>query len=70
MSAANNRYKEIHEVHDAMLALMNRIQVENKLAAKLKQDLEHEKVVLEERKAVSTQANLSGETTAVRDHLS
>ena len=50
---ANGRYTDIHQVHTNMSTVMQQITLENKLANKLKKELEHEKVVLGERKAVS-----------------
>ena len=50
---AREKYNEIDDTHTKMLALMNQIEAENNMASKLKKQLEHEKIVLEERKAVS-----------------
>jgi hypothetical protein len=48
------RHEEIENTHQTMMRMMGQIQRENALASKLKRELEHEKVVLQERKAVST----------------
>ncbi|CAH1797693.1 unnamed protein product [Owenia fusiformis] len=48
---ANARYKEIHDNHGMVSFAMRQIDKENKQALKLKRQLEHEKIVFEERKA-------------------
>ena len=52
---ACSRHEEIQATHQTMVRMMGQIQRENALATKLKRELEHEKVVLEERKAVSNE---------------
>ena len=49
---ANRHYAEIHATHSDMTALMEQIQLENSLARRHMKELEHEKIVLEERKMV------------------
>ena len=49
---AEHRYKEIHEIHDEHSKMNTQVQIENQLATKLHKQLEHEKIVLEERKQV------------------
>jgi len=53
ISLARTRYGEIIEQHEAITSALGRIYKENELAAKLHKQLEHEKIVLEERIAVS-----------------
>ncbi len=50
---ACKRHDEIQDTHQTMLNMMAQIQRENALASKLKRELEHEKIVLSERKEVS-----------------
>lgn len=52
VSLANARHREIHSLHEEMVKMNNKLIVENSLASKLRKDLEHEKIVLEERKTV------------------
>ena len=53
MHLANDKYEDISSTHQSMLTMMDQIQIENAMANRLKKELEHEKVVLEERKSVS-----------------
>jgi len=55
---ANGKYSEIHENHETLFKMNEQIVLEDKMATKLKKQLEHEKVVLEERKAVSSKFNV------------
>jgi len=55
LSLANSRYADIHNVHDTMLQAMAAISAEEQVADKLLKDLNHEKVILQER----TQATLN-----------
>ena len=50
ISLANERYKHIDETHNSMQFMMEQIQIENAMANRLRKELEHERVVLEERK--------------------
>ena len=50
ISLANERYKEIDYTHANMQIMMEQIQIENAMANRLRKELEHERVVLEERK--------------------
>jgi hypothetical protein len=50
---ANTKHAEINDIHDAVSKSLNQIKSENEVAVKLRKQLEHEMVVLEERKAVS-----------------
>ena len=52
VNLANERYDNIISDHKVMLEVMKMITLENSLADKLKKDLDHERVVLEERKMV------------------
>ena len=47
------RHEEIEDTHQTMIQMMAQIQRENALASKLKRELEHEKIVLSERKEAS-----------------
>ena len=49
---AKRHYADIHATHSHMTALMQQIQLENSLARKHMKELEHEKIVLDERKMV------------------
>lgn len=49
----NARHTEIRDNHSAMEAMNKQVQMENQLATRLRKQLEHEKVVLLERRAVS-----------------
>ncbi|XP_055866060.1 uncharacterized protein LOC106055129 isoform X2 [Biomphalaria glabrata] len=51
ISLAKERYEEVESTHDAVTTTLKQISHENELANKLKKQLEHEKIVLEERKA-------------------
>lgn len=51
---ANTKHAEINDIHDAVSKSLNQIKSENEVAIKLRKQLEHEMVVLEERKAVSS----------------
>lgn len=53
ISLANTKHAEINDIHDAVSKSLSQIKSENEIAVKLKKQLEHEMVVLEERKAVS-----------------
>lgn len=53
ISLASERYTEIDQSHQVVTTTLEQIRHENELAVKLKKQLEHEMVVLEERKAVS-----------------
>ncbi|KAK2150979.1 hypothetical protein LSH36_380g01016, partial [Paralvinella palmiformis] len=47
---ACKRHEEIEDTNQTMIRMMAQIQKENALASKLKRELEHEKIVLSERK--------------------
>lgn len=49
---AKQHYGEIHATHSHMTQMMQQIELENRLARKHMKELEHEKIVLEERKMV------------------
>ena len=49
-----HRHQAIHQEHIAVTRALQHINRENKLATKLQKQLEHELVVLEERKEVSS----------------
>ena len=49
---ADRHYTEIHDTHSHMTGMMRQIQLENSLARRHMKELEHEKVVLDERKMV------------------
>ena len=49
---ADRHYTEIHDTHSHMTRMMRQIQLENSLARRHMKELEHEKVVLDERKMV------------------
>ncbi|XP_070202269.1 uncharacterized protein [Littorina saxatilis] len=51
ISLANERHAEIEDTHNAVTKTLEQIRHENEMAIKLKKQLEHEMVVLEERKA-------------------
>lgn len=50
---AKRRYDEIIAQHESITTALDQIYKENDLAAKLHKQLEHEKIVLDERIAVS-----------------
>ena len=52
ISLSNERHAEIEDTHSAVTKTLEQIRQENEMAIKLKKQLEHEMVVLEERKAV------------------
>lgn len=52
ISVANHRYGTVHKDHDAVATSLQQIRRENEVAVKLRKNLEHEMVVLEERKQV------------------
>src|SRR6218665_3206903 len=52
VNLANARHREIHSLHGDMIKMNNKLILENSLASKLRKDLEHEKIVFEERKTV------------------
>ena len=56
---AEERYTDIHQVHKNMSDMNRQVQLENALALKLRKQLEHERIVLEERKAVSYREYIS-----------
>ena len=47
------RHEEIRETHASMENMNRQVQLENQLSTRLRKQLEHEKVVLQERRAVS-----------------
>ena len=51
---ANERYQDIDNTHKEHLKMSEQIQMENKLAMKLSKELQHERIVLKERKQVNT----------------
>lgn len=53
LNLASTRNHDISEVHTAVTTSLEQIQHENEVATKLRKQLEHEMVVLDERKAVS-----------------
>ena len=61
---ASARYEDIHSSHKQMALRLTQINSENALAEKLQRQLEHEKIVLEERKAVSDKAMIMTVTIA------
>ena len=54
MSLAKRRYDEIVAQHESISTALDQIYKENDLAAKLHKQLEHEKIVLDERISVSS----------------
>lgn len=51
-SLVEKRYKDIMAQHDSITSSLSQIHKENELAEKLENQLEHEKIVLDERIAV------------------
>lgn len=54
ISLANRRYSEIIAQHESITTALDQIYKENDLAARLHRQLEHERIVLDERIAVRT----------------
>ena len=50
---ATARFKEVSDTHSEMETMNQQVQLENQLATRLRKQLEHERVVLLERTAVS-----------------
>lgn len=50
---ANARYEDVNVGQEAVTKSLNQIRRENEVAVKLRKQMEHEMIVLEERKAVS-----------------
>ena len=48
----NERHKEIEETHTTMENMNKQVQLENQLSTRLRKQLDHERVVLQERRAV------------------
>ena len=55
---ANARHDEIHSTHKSLSKMNEQIVHEDHIANKLKKQLEHEKVVLYERKRVHNNINV------------
>ena len=53
ISVASSRHSSINTDHKGVATSLHQIRRENEIAVKLRKNLEHEMVVLEERKAVS-----------------
>ena len=53
ISLASCRHNGINKDHEGVATSLQQIRRENEVAVKLRKNLEHEMVVLEERKAVS-----------------
>ncbi len=58
ISMINRSYENVNETHRKMLATNEQILIENNLASKLRKQLDHEKIVWQERKAVSGKVNI------------
>ncbi|KAH9514965.1 hypothetical protein Btru_021540, partial [Bulinus truncatus] len=68
ITLANERLKEVESTHDAVTTTLKQIRHENELAIKLKKQLEHEKIVLEERKAGTVKIlSQIGQDTAITE---
>ena len=61
ISLANERHDEIEETQKAVTKTLETIRQENEMAIRLKKQLDHEMVVLEERKAVRVLFSFHGQ---------
>lgn len=57
ISIANHRHKNVEQDNDAVATSLHQIRRENEVAIKLRKNLEHEMIVLEERKQASLLIN-------------